>query len=93
MVALMLPVIYVFAISFAAAILYVSVVWFETNRRLALVLKLLIFAAGAAAITSQLMPSPALLALCWTQRSSAGLEAGDLDLIPPVRIALAETRK
>ena len=56
MVALMLPVIYVFAISFAATILYVSVDWFETNRRLALLLKLLIFAAGAAAITSQLMP-------------------------------------
>jgi len=36
----MLALIYVFAISFAAAILYVSVDWFETNRRLALVLKL-----------------------------------------------------
>jgi len=52
----MLALIYVFAISLAAAILYVSVDWFETNRRIALVLELLIFAAGAAAVGSQLMP-------------------------------------
>ncbi len=55
MFVLMLAVIYVFAISSVAAILYVSVDWFETNRRLALALKLLILAAGAAAIASQLM--------------------------------------
>ena len=56
MVALMLPVIYVFAISYAAAMLYVSVDRLEPNRRLALVLKLLIFAAGAAAVASRLTP-------------------------------------
>ena len=51
----MLAVIYAFAISSAAAILYVSVDWFETNHRVALALKLLILAAGAAAITSRLL--------------------------------------
>ena len=45
----MLALIYVLAICSVAAILYVSVDWFETNRRLALALKLLILAAGAAA--------------------------------------------
>ena len=43
----MLALIYVLAICSVAAILYVSVDWFETNRRLALALKLLILAAGA----------------------------------------------
>ncbi len=60
----MLAVIYVFAICGVAAVLYVSVDWFETNRRLALALKLLILAAGAAAITSQLLA----LASVWGAR-------------------------
>ena len=50
----MLAVIYVLAISSVAAILYVSVDWLEQNRRLALVLKLLIFAAGAAAVANRM---------------------------------------
>jgi len=50
----MLALIYVFAICGVAAILYVSVDWFEPNRRLALALKLLTLAAGAAAIASRL---------------------------------------
>jgi hypothetical protein len=51
----MLAAVYVFAICGVAAVLYVNVDWFETNRRLALVLKLLILAAGVAAIASRLM--------------------------------------
>jgi hypothetical protein len=50
----MLAVIYVFAIWFVAAVLY-GIVKFEPNPRLALVLKFLIFAVGAAAIASRLM--------------------------------------
>lgn len=47
--------IYVFAILCAGSILFMNVNWFEPNRRLALVLKLLIPAVGAAAIARQLM--------------------------------------
>jgi hypothetical protein len=51
----MLAFIYVFTIWCVATILYPSVDWLETNRRLALVLKLLILATGAAASVRQLM--------------------------------------
>jgi hypothetical protein len=52
----MLVFVYVFAILCAGSILFVNVNRFETNRRLALVLKLLILAVGAAAIATRLMP-------------------------------------
>jgi hypothetical protein len=51
----MLALIYVFTIWSLAAILYASVDRLETNRRLALVLKLLILATGAAATARRLM--------------------------------------
>ncbi len=51
----MLAFIYVFTIWCVATILYASVDWLETNRRLALVLKLLIIATGAAVTVRQLM--------------------------------------
>jgi hypothetical protein len=47
--------IYVFTIWCVATVLYASVEWLETNRRLALVLKLLIIATGAAVTVRQLM--------------------------------------
>ena len=51
----MLAFIYVFTIWCLATILYASVDWLETNRRLALVLKLLILAISAAATARRLM--------------------------------------
>ena len=51
----MLAFIYVFAIWCVATILYASVDRLETNRRLALVLKLLILAVSAAATVRRLM--------------------------------------
>jgi hypothetical protein len=51
----MLAFIYVFTIWCLATILYASVDWLETNRRLALVLKLLILAVSAAATVRRLM--------------------------------------
>jgi hypothetical protein len=51
----MLAFIYVFTIWCLATILYASVDWLETNRRIALVLKLLILAISAAATVSRLM--------------------------------------
>ena len=51
----MLAFIYVFTIWCVATILYASVDWLETNRRLALVLKLLILAISAAATVKRLM--------------------------------------
>ena len=41
-----------------AAVLFVGVHWLEPNHRLALVLKLAILAAGAAAIARPLLPQP-----------------------------------
>jgi hypothetical protein len=51
----MLALVYVFTIWCVATVLYVIVNEHEPNRRLALVLKLLILAAGAAAIASRFM--------------------------------------
>ena len=51
----MLAFIYVFTIWCLATILYASVDWLETNRHLALVLKLLILAISAAATVRRLM--------------------------------------
>jgi hypothetical protein len=44
------------AICFIGACLFAAVEWFEPNRALAIVLKCAILAAGAAAITTQLLP-------------------------------------
>jgi hypothetical protein len=52
----MLALIYVFTIRCVAAILFVTVREFEPNRRLALVLELVVLALGAAAIARRLMP-------------------------------------
>jgi hypothetical protein len=54
----MLALIYMFAIWFVATVLYGIVNKFEPNPRLALVLKFLILAVGAAAIASRLTPWP-----------------------------------
>ena len=51
----MLAFIYVFTIWCLATILYASVDWLETNRHLALVLKLPILAISAAATVSRLI--------------------------------------
>jgi hypothetical protein len=47
---------YVLAICFAGAFLFVAVDRLEPNRRFALVLKCAILTAGGAAIVSQLLP-------------------------------------
>jgi len=47
---------YAFAICFIAAILYLCVNEYEPNRALALLLKLLVITASAAAMANQLMP-------------------------------------
>ena len=52
----MLAFIYVLTICCVGAVLFVSVNRFEPNRRLALMLKLLVLAVGAAAIASRLLP-------------------------------------
>jgi hypothetical protein len=52
----MLVLVYIFTIWCVAAILFVTVHEFEPNRRLALVLELLILALGTAAIARQLLP-------------------------------------
>jgi hypothetical protein len=52
----MLALTYVFMILGVATVLFVGVHWLEPNHRLALVLKLLVLAAGAAAIARQLLP-------------------------------------
>jgi hypothetical protein len=48
--------IYLLAISFTGAFLFMAVEKIEPNRRFALVLKCAILAAGGAAIASQLVP-------------------------------------
>ena len=52
----MLAFIYVLTICFVAAVLFVSVNEVEPNRWLALALKFLILAVGAAAIARRLLP-------------------------------------
>ena len=54
LLALLLAV-YIAAIGFAAGILLVAIEAFETNRRLAWVLKVLIIGAAAAAVLSRLL--------------------------------------
>jgi hypothetical protein len=53
---MLLGLIYVLTICYVGAVLFVSVNKFEPNRRLALLLKFLILAVGAAAIARQLLP-------------------------------------
>ena len=48
--------IYILAISFTGAFLFVAVEKIEPNRRFALLLKCAILAAGGAAVASQLVP-------------------------------------
>jgi hypothetical protein len=52
----MLALLYVSAIIFVAAFLFAAVEWLEPNRRLAIVFKCAILAAGGAAIAKQLLP-------------------------------------
>jgi hypothetical protein len=51
-----LALIYVTAITFVGAFLFVAVDWLGPNRLLALVFKCAILAAGGAAIAKQLLP-------------------------------------
>jgi len=52
----MLALLYVSAIIFVAAFLFAAVEWLEPDRRLAIVFKCAILAAGGAAIAAQLLP-------------------------------------
>jgi hypothetical protein len=52
----MLALLYVSAIIFVAAFLFAAVEWLEPNRRLAIVFKCAILAAGGAAIASNCCP-------------------------------------
>ena len=58
-----LAVVYVSAISIIGAFLFTGVEWLEPNRRLAIVLKCAILAAGVAAIANQLLPGGLLVAI------------------------------
>ena len=51
-----LAVLYISAIIFVGAFLFVAVDWLEPNRRLAIVFKCTILAAGGAAIAKHLLP-------------------------------------
>jgi len=52
---LLFKVIYVLTICSVDAVLFVALDWFETNRRYAFVLKLLIIVFGAAAVAAKLL--------------------------------------
>jgi hypothetical protein len=54
---------YASAIIFIGAFLFTAVDWLEPNRRLAVVFKLAIIAASAAAIANQLLPGGLLAAI------------------------------
>jgi hypothetical protein len=51
-----LAVLYVSTISLVAAFLFAAIEWLEPNRRLAIIFKCAILAAGGAAIAKQLLP-------------------------------------
>ena len=51
-----LAVLYISAIIFVGAFLFVAVDWLEPNRRLAIVFKCAILATGGAAIAKHLLP-------------------------------------
>ena len=51
-----LAVLYISAIIFVGAFLFVAVDWLEPNRRLTIVFKCAILAAGGAAIAKHLLP-------------------------------------
>jgi hypothetical protein len=51
-----LAVLYISAIIFVGAFLFVAVDWLEPNRRLAIVFKCAILAAGGAVIAKHLLP-------------------------------------
>ncbi len=52
----MLTVFHIFTICFVAAVLFVAVDWFETNRWYAVAFKFLIIALGAAAVVRRFLP-------------------------------------
>ena len=54
---------YASAIIFIGAFLFTAVEWLEPNRRLAIVFKCAILAAGGAAIANQLLPEGLLAAI------------------------------
>jgi hypothetical protein len=58
-----LAVMYASAIIFIGAFLFTAVEWLEPNRRLAIVFKCAILAAGGAAIANQLLPGGLLAAI------------------------------
>jgi hypothetical protein len=59
----LLAVLYASAIIFIGAFLFTAIEWLEPNRRLAVVFKCAILAAGAAAIANQLLPDGLLAAV------------------------------
>jgi hypothetical protein len=53
---LALALLHISAICLVGAFLFTAVEWFEPNRRLAIVFKCAILAAGVAAVATQLLP-------------------------------------